>query len=256
MKGGRQAGFPCAARFTIGSRCRVPHPARASATRAGLRPHMRSGNRRDARPTCRRPAWHRRCDGAATRRPTKRPAHRRPPAQGCALCVAVHRSRPDRAASRDRGLQRSPGRCHLRRRSSRFACATYSAHPQTNAPPYARSPPQQNASPIARCRARPRSGQPARPRVRSPRAPAARESTRRAARYAAARRFSGRSPSIPVAAATIRAGGSIRTPRRPARRRATDGAPPHRHPASALRQSGSPPPSPLNASRSPGWQSR
>ncbi len=256
MTGGRQAGVPCAARFTIGSRYREPHPARASARRASPHPRTRSGNRHDARPTCHQPASRRRCYGAATRRLTMRSAHRRPPARGCALRVAVHRSRPDRDASRDRGWQRSPGRCHVRRRSSRFACVAYSAHPETNAPPYARSPPQQHVSPIARRLARLRSGRPARSRARSPRVSAARESTRRAARSAASRSFSGRPASAPIAARTIRAGGSTRTPRQPARRHATDGAPPHRHAACALRQSGSPPPSSLNASRSPGWQSR
>lgn len=230
---------------------------------AGPRASTLAGSRCDGPPTCRRPASHRRCHDARPCRRTTRPMPRPPPAPGCAPPQAANRSRPGRGASRERGLVRSRDWVHvgsrLCRQVFRLADAKRRLHPKTTASSCATLQPRRIVSSTARPprhRAHPRLARSARRHARWPRAPAARESARHAARSGAAPRLSGRPPSTPVAARTIRAGEAIRRRRRPARRCATGVAPPPRHVAVAMCQSGAPTPSSLNASRSPGWQSR
>ncbi|QFS36911.1 hypothetical protein BURCE16_09165 [Burkholderia cepacia] len=230
---------------------------------AGPRVNTRAGSRCDGHSTCRRPASHRRCHGARPRRRTTRPMPRPPPAPDCAPPHAASRSRPDRGASRDRGLVRAREGVRVGSRLRRQAFHLADA----KCPPYSKTPASSCATPQPRRivssmtrrprhRARSRRARFARRQARPPRASAARESARRAARAGAAPRRSGLPPSTPAAARTIRAGESIRMRRQPARRCATGAAPPRRQAAMAMRQSGSPTPSSLNASRSPGWQSR
>ena len=236
---------------------------------AGRRPNTRAGSRRDGHPTCRRRAAHRRCRGALPSRRTTPPMHQPRPAPDCACArpPAERRSRPDRGASRDRGpsLMRSQDGCRIGPRSTRrmfrVADAKRPVHPKATASSCATLQSRRIvASNARRCRhrARLRPGPLVRRHARSPPAPgpAARESARHAARSGAVFQRSRRPPSTPAAAGTIRAGESTRKRQRPARRRATCGAPLLRHLPVATCQSGSPTPSSLNASRSPGWQSR
>ncbi len=230
---------------------------------AGPRVNMPDGSRCDGHSTRRRPASRRRCHGARSRRRTTRPMPRPPPAPDCVPPHAASRLRPDRGASRDRGLVRVREGVHvgsrLHRQAFHLADAKRPPYSKTAASSCATPQPRRIVSSMTRRprhRAHSRRARFARRQAHPPRAPAARESARRAARAGAAPRRSGGPPSTPAAAGTIRAGESIRTRRQPARRCAAGAAPPRRQAARAMRQSGSPIPSSLNASRSPGWQSR